>query len=1127
MIDFCVRNPVKVAVGILVVVLFGSIALYRMPKQLTPEVRIPTISVYVRWPGASPYEVEHEITQKLEKQLKDVKGMRRMTSWSYHSAGVVTMEFEVGSNIAESLLEVNSRLHQVRDYPDDAWEPVISSANLSDRPVCWFVLSPRVPTKERLEEFVAAHPHLKDECRPLLEAHKWDLLLYRLNVLSKKHPELRALLPGTDVTKMRRFVEDHIKARFDRVPGVADAFLLGGEEQEMQVIVDPAKLAARKLTIEDLRLALRRKNKDTSGGELLDEKRRYLVRTLGQFSSPEQIKRTIVAKRDGGTVYVEDVAEVQLGYKRPTESYRRGGSELIGVGVRAETGANVLDVVARLREVTAELNEGTLNQRGLQLSEVWSDADYIDSAVGMVNQNIVIGGILTIAVLLLFLRSAKSTLVIALAVPASVIGTFLVLYVLGRSLNVVSLAGLAFAVGMIVDNSVVVLENIYRHYQQGKSPFEAAVRGTREVWGAILASTLTTLAVFIPVLFNEEQAGQLFRDIALAISAAVGLSLIIAITVIPTAAARILTPQNGVAAATTKSRPLRSLARWFVGVIVGVNRGLQGSLVLRLGVVIGFVGVSLLLSRLMFPQVEYLPHGNKNRIHCRLYPPPGINLAYKKDVSERLFQRLRKNWEIDPDSPEAANADGPLLKDLLVRAESRGIMAQVQANDPDDIRKLIPILRKIGSEFPDMRVSAYQLSLFPGSSRKIDLEISGPEMEDLIPLARRVQAEVESAIPGVQTSSVPDLAIANPEVHVRPRWERGADLNMDATELGYAVDALVDGAYATDYSIGGEKIDLRIVGRELVTRIEDFKFLPIATPKGRVVPISALAAVDNRTGPTAIRRIERRRAITIEVRPPPDVTLGEAIAILRTDVVKPMRNGNALSVGQQINLGGTADRLLEAWQAMRFNLLLALAITYLLMAALFESWIYPFVIILSVPLAAVGGFAGLWIMNRFVEQPLDIITMLGFVILIGTSVNNAILIVHQSLNYMREQGLTPRQAVLESVRTRIRPIFMTTGTTIIGLFPLVLMSGAGSELYRGLGSVVLGGLAVSTLLILVLVPSFFSLMMDARGALASLSGRDRQPDPASGPPLQDMPTTRRDDVSERSGSTAVSDDRQL
>ena len=1086
----------KVAAGMILIVLFGSIALWQMPMQLTPEVRIPTVSVRVRWPGASPYEVEHEIIQELEQQLKDVKGMVRMNSWSYYSGGSVTMEFAIGNNISESLLEISSRLHQVRDYPEDAWEPTISSANLSDRPVCWFVLSPQVPTRGRIEEFIEAHPDLSQECQPLLDAHKWDLLLYRLNTLSKKHPELRALLPVSDVSKMRRFVEDTIEAQFDRVPGVADAYLLGGEEEELQVIVDPQQLAARHLTIDDLRRSLRTRNKNTSGGEIWEQKRTYIVRTLGQFSSIEQVQNSIVAKRNGTTIYVKDVAEVRRGYKRPSESYRRGGSELIGLGVSAETGANVLDIVARLRELTAELNEGTLAQRGVRLSEAWSDADYIHSAVGLVNQNIIIGGMLTIVVLLCFLRSARSTLIIALAVPTSVIATFLILRILGRSLNVVSLAGLAFAVGMIVDNSVVVLENIYRHYQRGEDPFTAAIVGTREVWGAILAATLSTLAVFIPVLFNEEQSGQLFRDIALAISAAIGFSLLIAITVIPTAAARILPSQKRPPADAQTENATSGIshrfAQWFVDLVVGINRSLQPSIVLRLAVVVACVAASVFFSGLLFPHVEYLPRGNKNRIHCRLYPPPGYNVPQMKKISEQLFQRLRQYWEVDPESATASEMDKPLLKDLLVRAEAGNIMAQVQAEDPKRIRELLPFLKQVGQEFPGMRVNTYQLSLFPGSSRKIDLELTGPDIQTLLPMARQIQSAIRNAIPDVQTATVPDLSIGNPELHVLPRWERASELGIDATELGYLVDALVDGAYAGDYSIEGQQIDLRIIGSDGVAmRTQDLQALPIATEAG-IVPLSALADVEMSTGPRAIRHIERRRAMTIEVRPPEGMPLGEAIEILQAKVIRPIRDNNDLKSGQHISLGGTADRLSEAWSAMRFNLLLALAITYLLMAALFESWMYPLAIILSVPLAAVGGVAGLWLMNLITEQPLDIITMLGFVILIGTSVNNAILIVHQTLNHVREEHLDPQQAILQSVRTRIRPIFMTTGTTVMGLFPLVVMPGEGSELYRGLGSVLLGGLVVSTLLTLILIPTFLSLMMDAKLAWKNFLGRGNQ-----------------------------------
>ena len=1081
MIEFCIRNPVKVSVGVIAVALFGGIALWQIPIQLTPEVKTPTISVSVLWPGASPYDVEHEIVQNLEDQLKDVKGMTRMTSWSHYSYGAVTMEFPVGTDITQAMLELNSRINQLREFPVDAFEPIISTADLSDQPVCWYVLSPRVPTDVELQDFVRRHPHLARVCQPLIDAHKWDLRLYRLNALVKEHPEIRTLLPVTDLRKSLRFVEEHVKSRFDRVSGVADTFVLGGQAEEMQVLVDPERLAARQLTIDDLRQALRVRNKDTSGGEIWDGKRRYVVRTLGQFSSPEQIQRTIVATHDGVTTYVEDVADVRLGYKRPTSSYRRGGSELIGLGVLSDTGANVLEIVDEVRVVSAELNEGLLAQRGMKLSEVWSDADYIDSAVGLVNQNIAIGGVLTVLVLLSFLRSVRSTIVIAIAVPTSIVGTFLVLRFLGRSLNVVSLAGLAFAVGMIVDNSVVVLENIYRHYQKGATPHDAALRGTREVWGAVLASTLTTLAVFVPVLFTHEEAGQLFRDIALAISAAVGLSLVIAMTLIPMASARLLASKQRLPDDEVNRSPVDRMARLFVRWVVGSNQWLLRGTVRRLTLVIAFVAGSMLISWSLFPDVEYLPEGNKARVQCKLYTPPGYNVGESEAISRRVFQKFRPYWEVDPSSPEADQLDQPALKDLLVLATSGQILVQVQTEDRTRIREWIPVLQSLSSEIPGMRGDAYQLSLFPGSSRKIDVELTGPDLESVIALAKQVQDRIEAAIPDAQTSAVPGLWNANPELHIRPHWERVAELGIDATQLGYIVDALADGAYVADYVTDGEKIDLRIIGGDsYASHTQDLGSRTVATRDGSLVPLSSLAEFEISSGPPSIRHIERRRAITIEVRPPAGVSLGRAVELIGNDVIAPMKAEGSLTAGLQVALGGTADRLAESWQAMRWNLLLALLITYLLMAGLFESWLYPLVIILTVPLAAVGGVACLWLTNRFTEQPLDIITMLGFVILIGTAVNNAILIVHQSINHLRGGRMSAREAVVESVRSRIRPIFMTTGTTVLGLFPLVVMPGAGSELYRGLGSVVLGGLVVSTMLTLFLVPSFFSLVMDAR-----------------------------------------------
>ena len=405
--------------------------------------------------------------------------------------------------------------------------------------------------------------------------------------------------------------------------------------------------------------------------------------------------------------------------------------------------------------------------------------------------------------------------------------------------------------------------------------------------------------------------------------------------------------------------------------------------------------------------------------------------------------------------------------------------------------ELIPLIQNAAGQLPGTFAVASQSSLFGRgleSARAIDVEIIGPDLSKLVALGGQVFGQVRQLLPeGTQARPVPSLDLSSPEVHIEPKLIQAAELGITSSDLGYAANAFIDGAYAGDYYIGGDKIDLTIKGRDQrIQNAHDVEALPVATPAGQLVPLGALATVRMSSGPEQVNHRERQRAITIQVTPPPEVPLEQAMIRIREDIVRPLQQSGQLDGGYRISLAGAADKLRATWDALRFNVLLALLITYLLMAALFESWLYPLVIILSVPLGAVGGIAGLKLLNLFVLQPLDVLTMLGFVILIGTVVNNPILIVHQSLNLIRDAGMPARNAILESVRTRIRPIFMTTTTTVLGLLPLVVFPGAGSELYRGLGSVVLGGLLVSTVFTLILVPTLFSLALDAKRLVARL-----------------------------------------
>ena len=1087
LIAACVANPVKAAVGVLLIALFGALALVTMPVQLTPEVQIPTITVESRWPGASPQEVEQELVQPLEEQLRSVEGLVKLSSESSDSAAAIEMEFTVGTDMSQALVKVNTRVQQVRDWPIDADRPVIKTAGANDRPVAWLILGQAAPDAAALEHAKVEHPALAAKLDRVATARSADLALYRLRRLATDHPELAPLVPpAVDVESLKRLAENEIETRLERVDGVSGADLVGGREDELQVIVDPQRLAARNLTIDDLRGALANQNKDTSGGDVWEGKRRYVVRTLGQFRSPEQVEGVIITRRDGKPVYVRDVAAVQLGTKKPDGVVRRFGSRNIAIKMTRETGANVLDLMAELRKVVADIDKG-LRPRGLTLSVVYDETTYIDSAIQLVRDNIVVGGALTVFTLLLFLRNVRSTLIVALAIPVSVVGTFLVLALFGRTLNVISLAGMAFAVGMLVDNAVVVLESIFTRWTAGEDARTAAVKGAGEVWGAVLASTLTTVAVFLPVLFVQEEAGQLFGDIALAISAAVLLSLVVSVLVVPVAAAWLLGSRGPRRPRAGAADPAARLGAAFTAGVVGLDRFLLGGRLRQIIASGAIVAAAVIATWLLLPKVEYLPEGNRNLVFGILLPPPGYNLDELLRMGDIVEDRLLPYWDVDPGSPEAAALDAPILGDMFFVARGKSVFLGLRALEPLEAARLVPLVQRVAADLPGTFAVAKQSSLFErgiGSGRSIDVEITGPDLAKLVQLGGRVMGMLAEATPGSQNLPKPSLDLSSPEVQLVPRLEQAADMRLDARQLGYMVDCLVDGGYATDYFLGSDRIDLVIKGDErFVQRTQDLRSLPVVTPGGQLVPLEAVAEVRQfSSGPEQILHRERERAITVQVSPPAKMPLEEAQERIQTMVIDPLVESGALAGGYQITLGGTADKLRATWDALWFNLVIAGLITYLLMAALFESWFYPAVIITAVPLGSIGGLLGLAVLNTVggpfgIFQPLDVLTMLGFVILIGTVVNNPILIVDRSLQLVREQCYEPTDAILEAVRSRIRPIFMTTFTTVLGLLPLVIFPGAGSELYRGLGSVLLGGLLVSTVVTLVLVPLLLGLCL--------------------------------------------------
>jgi len=1091
-IRFAITNPVKVTVAVILLLLFGMISLVQIPVQLVPNVDQPIITVETQWTGRSPQEIERDIIEKQEDKLKSVSNLRKMTSTCSLGKGEITLEFYVGTDKDQAFKEVSDKLREVPEYPDDTDEPVINTGeNEPSKAITWMILD--------------------------------------------------AEDPDFDVQSFFHVANDRVKPYLERVDGLAQINIFGGRDREVHIQIDPKKLALRGITFTQLRNALRLENINSSAGDLPDGHLDVRIRTVGQYDSLEQLHNTVIAQTAGGPVRIKDVGQAIVTLEKRRSFVRCNGRSAMAINGIRETGANVISVMTDLRQRVEEVNQTILknyknDKHGLRIRTVYDETIYINSAIDLVQKNLVFGGILAGCILLTFLRTIRPTLIIMLAIPISVVGTFVVMTGFGRNLNVISLAGLAFAVGMVVDNAIVVLENIDRHIALGQPPHKAAYTGTKEVWGAIAASTLTTLAVFIPVLTIQEEAGQLFKDIALAICAAVSLSLIVSITVIPCASARWMREKK----VREKGSHLKQLSKGMFGLVPRANaiikrftdfmHSLMKPSFTRWGarfcIVAFFTLISLVGADLLMPAASYLPSGNKNLVFGMMLTPPAYNIKQNQFIGERIEASIAPYWEAK--NTQQATQVGPVFNmftqkpypqvpaiDRYFYVSFGGtIFMGCSSKDDQLIQPLGSVLSQGMAGIPGSFGFARQTSIFGrgiGGTNAISVEISTNNLSELRQhaLTLYMQLAGKFGFMSVQPSPM-NFSLMGPEIRIKPDYVKASELGINMSSLATGMQAMVDGTIVGDFRLKDDSVDLLIVrDPKFPLTPETIPNIPIAimdqmgNPK--VIPLSAVTRIVPADAPQQILRIEELRSVSFSVMTPPEIPLEDAYNQI-LEIVQSSKNSGAIPKNLEVNLAGTADKLVEVRETMvgkwtGFNteslksigfsrMIIALFITYLLMAALFESFLYPFVIMFSVPLAAIGGLAGLRLIQLMdPTQQLDMLSMLGFVILIGVVVNNAILLVHQSLNFMRgdayavegqHQPMPPAMAISQSVRTRIRPIFMTTLTSICGMLPLVLMPGSGSELYRGLGSVVIGGLFVSTLFTLIVVPILLSLVIDLR-----------------------------------------------
>ncbi len=1034
-IRLSIERPIAVVAMVLMIILFGAVALDRIPIQMAPDVRQPVIIVKTDWPGAAPQEVEREIVQKQEDELKGLEGLRKMSSRAQHNQAEVTLEFGPSINFDRALLLVANRLDRVSGYPEEADEPTLSTSGTEDNAISWFVLT-RLPGNTR------------------------EMVTYG------------------------DFIVDVIQERLERVPGIAGVNIFGDTEREMRINITPQALARYGMTVSEVLQRLRASNASITGGDVEEGKRRYVVRTEGDLNATQLVEDVVLRSAERGSgvgrVTVRDIATVDVAYKEPRARPRQLGESALGFNITREQGANVIRTIAAAQEVIKELADGPLKEQGLKIEQVYDETVYINSSIDLVMQNIYVGGTLAIIILMLFLRSWRPTAVVAMSIPVSVIGSFVAMAVLGRSLNVISLAGIAFAVGMVVDAAIVVLENIYRLRQEGKSRAEAAYLGAQQVWPAVLVSALTTVMVFIPILIMDLEVGQLFRDIAVAISVSVMLSLLVSITLIPALARNLLTSDPAKQEKTYRIPVLDDFAAAFSRFWVTYARMVVRWKALAIGLVSGITAVAILISIAIIPKLDYLPTGNRNFVIGFILPPAGYNLDTNEQIAINVETAMRRYWSRGEQGEKNAEEDRIIDRFFVVPLIGRMFIAATHV-EPGKARDLIKLIQEPASAEPGVLAFMFQPSLFGrsiGSGRSIDVEVSGPDLETIYAVGRDIFFSANSVFPRSEGNRVrprPSLTLGEPEVRITPDRVRLSDNGLSARDLGESVDAFNDGVRVAEVTYEGKRIDLTLKGPDRASEsTQSIRSLPVVTSDGRIVPVENLASVVETNGPTEIMRIDRSRTMTVQLSPSDDVPLQAAIDLLREKVVGPIEE-RGLPDGVRIRIAGSADKLAETWDHMVLDLLLALVIVYLVMAVLFESFLYPFVVLLSVPVAAAGGLGGLALLNLYVTQSLDMLTMLGFVILIGIVVNNAILLVHQTLYHIREDRMDVGLAIETATQNRIRPIFMSTLTSVFGMLPLVLVPGAGSELYRGLGSVVLGGLSLSAVLTMALVPPMMSI----------------------------------------------------
>jgi multidrug efflux pump subunit AcrB len=1035
MIEAALKRGTLVSVVTAMFLLMGIIAVIRVPVQMIPDLDVRIITIETGWPGATPQDVEKEIIIEQEEYLRGLPNLKRMTSLASTGRAQIELEFPFGTDINEALLRVNNALSQVPSYPENVDEPVLRSDSFSYNSFIAFNVVPAAGNPKNL-----------------------------------------------NIHMMLDFVEDQVRPVLERVPGVSQVQVRGGAQRQIQIRTDAAKLAERGLALTDLRDAIRARNTDVSAGDMDSGKRRYLLRTVGRFGSLEELENLILARRGDAITRLSDVASVGLSHAELRNLSFTNGEGNIRLGLIRQTGSNVIDIKQTVVPMLDEINEDILAPAGLRMYLSNDDVRYVEDSLANVRTNLLIGAGLAVLVMFLFLRSAQATLIGMIGMPICTVAGVLGLLLFDRTINVISLAGIAFAIGMTVDNTIVVLESIERERQAGKSRHEAALSGTRRVWSAVFSGTMTTVLVFLPLLFVKEEAGQLFSDIGIAISSSIAVSMVVAVALVPVAYA------NFAARMGTKAEPPTPRRQ----VLLGPLFWLLEKPWRRLACLAVTLSASIAGLIFLTPSAEYLPEGEEAKVFATMIAPPGYSLPEMERIAREIEAGLLPALDDDPADFDAGKTVLPALSRVSINVQPQSLRIISETRDPKHIDALMNLLDERFRTYPGMRAFSSRGSIISsndGGTRAVALNISGPALPEIYQIAQRVYREAGEVIADARINSVPSsLTLGQPLLELRPKWDRLAEMGFGAPNFGYVAAALTDGAFVDEFFLNDDKVDMFLFSNALHNQqLERLADLPVHAPRGGVVPLGSLVDIRETVDTAEIRRVDGRRTVSLFVIPPRSLPLETAVRKIREDVVAPLRRGGGLPPGVSINLTGASDQLDSTRASLSGNLWIAVVLCYLQLVIIYRHWGSPLLILATVPLGISGGIVGLWLLNFLggklpmlgiaaISQPFDMITMLGFLILLGTSVNNPILIVDRTMENRRD-GMASLDAVKDAIASRLRPVMMTTATTLIGLSPLVLIPGAGTELYRGVGVIVLAGLACASLVTLTFLPSLLMVVL--------------------------------------------------